>query len=102
MSKALMTKNIATVLLGIGMILSVFAYSAPASAASCGDGTNGTVACGNGNPEQVVNVWGTTNSGVPHIQPGQYAADGKSLCPAFFTNYCVDITNTAYYKNLFR
>ncbi|MGY4310939.1 hypothetical protein [Bradyrhizobium sp. JR3.5] len=63
------------------------------SAATCTD-----VACGNGNPEAVVSAWGTTNGGVPHIQPGQYAADGKSLCPAFFTSYCVDITGTALYN----
>ena len=88
-----MTKNVAAVLLGLGMILSAFAFATPASAASCAD-----VVCSNGNPEHVVNVWGTTNAGVPHIQPGQYAADGISLCPAWFTFHCVDITSTAYYK----
>lgn len=99
MSKSI---NYAAVLLGIGMILTTFAFAAPAKAAVCGDGTSGTVVCENGNPEMVVSVWGTTNSGVPHIQPGQYAADGKSLCPAWFSTYCVDITGTAYYRALFR
>ena len=55
---------------------------------------------GNGNPENVVNIWGTTNSGIPHVQPGQSVTDQwvfTSLCPAWFTNYCVDISHTAYY-----
>lgn len=37
MSKALATKNVAAVLLGIGMILSVFAFATPASAQSMSD-----------------------------------------------------------------
>lgn len=37
MSKALATKNVAAVLLGLGMILSVFAFATPANAQSTGD-----------------------------------------------------------------
>ncbi|CCD89883.1 exported protein of unknown function [Bradyrhizobium sp. ORS 285] len=87
-----MNKIIACAILALAIVAPAFS-----SAATCAD-----VACGNGNPEQVVSVWGTTNAGVPHIQPGQYAADHVSLCPAWFTNYCVDITATSYYRALFK
>jgi len=62
--------------------------------------TNHVRDCGNGNPEIVTNVWGGTNADVPHILPGQSRTNkfGKvNSCPAWFTNYCVDISETAYY-----
>lgn len=55
----------------------------------------------NGNPENVVSVWGLTNSQVPHVLPGQTIMDAAGIpftCPAFFSTYCVDITGTEYYK----
>lgn len=51
--------------------------------------------CENGNPENVVNVWGTTNSQLPHIQRGQPG------CPWFYPTYCVDISHTAWYMARF-
>jgi len=62
------------------------------------------VDCGGGSPERVVNVWGTTNSQLPHIKQGQTVTltNGSSgYCPAWFPMYCVDITGTTWYKTRF-
>lgn len=88
-----MNKILATVITGVAMLIPV----SSAFAASCSDVG---VQCGNGSPELVTNVWGGTNADVPHVQPGQSFTDqwGTSFtCPAWFTNYCVDISHTAYY-----
>ncbi len=61
--------------------------------------------CGNGSPELVSNIWGGTNSSVPHVQPGQSVKDtfgNVFTCPFWFTNYCVDITHTAYYMSRYK
>lgn len=70
-----------------------------ASAASC---TDPGVNCSGGNPENVQNYGGFVNAQLPKVAPGKYAADGKSLCPIFFTSPCVDITATPYYHSIFR
>lgn len=61
------------------------------------------VNCGsNGSPENVSNTWGGTNSSVPHVQPGEITYDEGGVpmpCPTWFTNYCVDISGTQYYKD---
>lgn len=89
-----MSKAFATLLV-VASMLPIVSF-----AAVCGDGTNGTVQCGNGSPEMVSNVWGGTNSDVPHILPGQTRTNkfGRvNTCPFFFTNYCVDISETTYF-----
>lgn len=89
-------------------IVSMLAFAVPTFADSkCGDPSlsdeNTTfMVCGNGNPEMVMNVWGTTNSQLPHILPGQsYRMSNGFLdtCPAWFTRYCVDISVTDYWKD---
>ncbi len=83
--------KISSIVLGIMLLTPAISF-----ASTC-DVTN---SCGNGNPEMITNVWGGTNSDVPHIKPGQSVTDQwgvVSLCPAWFTNYCVDISHTAYY-----
>ena len=88
-----MNKIIASIV-GIALIAPVFA-----GAASCGDiGVN----CSGGNPETVQNYGGYVNAQLPKVVPGSYAADGKSLCPMFFTTPCVDISRTPYYLALHR
>lgn len=59
----------------------------------------------NGSPEFVMNVWGTTNSQIPHTKPGtvvlfrnQYGQSIDLGCPAWYPFYCVDITVTQYWK----
>lgn len=94
--------TVVSLMLMVGTFLPV-----AASAASCGDldGNGNTIVCGNGSPETVSNVWGGTNSSVPHVQPGAIVRDAAgiaSLCPSWFTNYCVDISNTEYYKSAAR
>ena len=86
---------IVSILLMAGSVLPV-----TASASVCGNGIDfGTVVCSNGSPENVQNYGGFTNSQLPHIMPGQRSAAGD-LCPAWFTNYCVDISKTPYYLSL--
>ena len=75
-----------------------FAQSVPCGQADPVTGI--TNSCGNGSPDMVTNVWGGTNADVPHILPGQSRTNkfGKvNTCPWFFTNYCVDISETQYY-----
>lgn len=60
-----------------------------------------TCIAGGGNPELVVNVWGTTNSQLPHLKPGQTKVllNGRTeTCPFWFPMDCVDITGTAWYQ----
>lgn len=56
--------------------------------------------CDGVNPENVVSAWGR-NGDVPHLKPGEFTPMDKwgfkYQCPAWFGNYCVDITNTSYY-----
>lgn len=88
-----MKKIFAAAVVTAALLVSAPVYAAPV----CGDPG---VSCDNGNPEMVVNVWGTTNSGVPHIKPGQSVINrwGEVVyCPAFISTYCVDISDTAYY-----
>lgn len=60
---------------------------------------------GNGSPENVMNVWGTTNSQIPHIKPGTSVLFSNGAvtidlgCPAWFSNYCVDVTVTQWWKD---
>ncbi len=91
-----MSKAFAAIIVTLGLMAPVASFAA---VASCGNGTLGTVVCGNGSPELVQSPWGK-NSDVPHIQPGQSVRDdfgNTFLCPFWFTNYCVDLTHTAYY-----
>ena len=89
------------------VLVAVFGFvgSVSADTVKCGDVdpvTNLVVSCGNGSPENVVNVWGTSNSQIAHIQPGVTVTDEggvPSTCPSWFTNYCVDISHTTYYRN---
>ncbi len=75
----------------------IIGFTNSTSASVCGlQPDNSYVACGNGNPELVVNAWGTTNSQLPHIAPGQ-TVNGAS-CPAWFPMYCVDIRGTSWFQ----
>jgi hypothetical protein len=97
-----MTKTIVSILLVVGTLLPVAAF---ADTVACGqvDPSTGIVRdCGNGSPEMVTNVWGGTNSDVPHILPGQSRVNKFGVshsCPWWFSNYCVDISETAYYTS---
>lgn len=100
-------KNLTKFLLVVGVFSIASLGQVSAAVQQCGDPSQSTidvtyVSCGNGSPELVTSAWGTTNSGTPHVQPGQSVTDESgisSLCPSFFTNYCVDITHTEYYRN---
>ncbi len=106
-----MTKNLTSKAAMLWMIalFALVAVMIPASfsiahAATCGDlDINGNkITCDNGSPEMVVNIWGTTNQQITHATPGSVVKDAAgiaSICPIWFTNYCVDISNTDYYKN---
>lgn len=93
-----MKNLIITATISVAMLLPTAAAFA---AVSCGVQPDGSIVqCGNGSPEMVMNVWGGTNSDVPHVQPGQSVTDqwgNVSVCPAWFTDYCVDISHTQYY-----
>lgn len=62
------------------------------------------LACGSGNPENVMAPWGK-NADVPHLKPGEelnFSYFGQIIplgCPAFMNKYCVDITVTQYWKD---
>lgn len=65
------------------------------------DVTYVTCIAGGGSPEMVMNVWGTTNSQLPHLRPGQTKVllNGRTeTCPFWFPMDCVDITGTAWYQ----
>lgn len=56
--------------------------------------------CAAGSPEFVTSAWGR-NGDVPKVKPGATVTDqwGFSyVCPAWFSQPCVDITHTAYYR----
>lgn len=59
--------------------------------------------CGNGSPELVMNIWGTTNSQIPHVKAGDVVYDEGGLplpCPTITWKIgCVDISHTDYYRN---
>lgn len=92
--------------LALVLAFSGFGVRAYADTAICGDPAQSTALvtyknCGNGNPENVQNVWGGTNSTMPHIRPGDSINDEggvPSLCPSIISNYCVDISHTDYYR----
>ena len=89
------TTTIVSALFAIGAML-----PAVGMASVCGNGIDfGTVVCSNGSPENVQNYGGFTNSMLPKVMPGQRSINGD-LCPAWFTNYCVDISKTPYYLSL--
>lgn len=76
----------------------LFVGVASADTIVCGTQPDGSfISCGNGSPENVVNVWGTTNAQLPHILQGQ-TVNGE-YCPAWFPMYCVDIRGTAWYQS---
>ena len=55
---------------------------------------------GNGSPEAVVNIWGTTNSQLPQFAPGtsrKLTIGSVATCPFWFPMNCVDISGTAWY-----
>lgn len=95
-----MNKYILSAMFALVLVFGVGAVSA--SAATCGDGTGGTVVCGNGNPELVVNGFGVTNSQVPHVAPGASVSDAAGItdtCPIWYKMGCLDIFGTEVYKN---
>lgn len=98
-----MKKIIASLILTVAF--ASFGSIAFADTTACGQVdpiTNQVVTCGNGSPENVTNVWGTTNSQIAHVAPGATVYDEAgipSLCPTWFSNYCVDISHTEYYRN---
>jgi hypothetical protein len=107
MSKAL-NASLLFVLAVAFAVTFIFGFASTASAAigtACGDThpiSGNIVQCGNGSPEMVTNGYGVMNSQVPHVQPGQTVRDAagiEGMCPAWFTNYCVDIFGTEKYKN---
>jgi hypothetical protein len=59
--------------------------------------------CGNGNPEMITNVWGGTNSSVPHVAAGATVYDEAGIgfpVPAWLGSFVMlDITRTDYYRN---
>lgn len=84
-----MSKTIAAFMVTLGLLVPAASFAQATSTSSGGP-----------NPENVENIWGGTNNSVPHVQPGQSAKDqwGNSfLCPSWYSNYCVDLTHTAYY-----
>lgn len=95
--------------LAILSITALFFTAVPVFADTvCGNPANSTVTtmyitCGsNGNPENVTNIWGGTNSSLPHVTPGASIVDEGGvplLCPTIVSNYCVDISHTDYYRN---
>lgn len=91
--------TIVSALLVLGALLPTAAFAATGT--KCGDTNAGgqVISCENGNPENVQAYGGFTNSMLPHVMPGQKAADG-SLCPMYFSKYCVDISLTPYYLAL--
>lgn len=85
-----MKKTLISALVAVGMFtMPVAAFAA--TSVDCHVTPNASQCQGGGNPEILMSPWGR-NQDVPHIQPGQKAADGISLCPIWFTNYCVDIS----------
>ena len=47
----------------------------------------------NGDPNRVVQVWGTDGYNTPKI------AAGEGDCPVWYYNGCFDLTETSYYQN---
>lgn len=92
-------KKVLASVVALGLLMPVMASASVA----CGqiDPANGKIVqCGGGNPELVVNVWGTMNSQLPHIAPGSSVVDIKGrvfTCPAWFSTYCVDLTKTTWF-----
>lgn len=93
------------------MFLFVVGFASNVSAAElrCGEPENSTADityahgyCGNGSPENVMNVWGTKNSQLPHIKQGEsyIMSNGvKDTCPWWYPMYCVDVSVTQYWKD---
>lgn len=82
-------------IIAIFALVALFSFAGVTHGADC---VNFPAQCqSNGSPEMVVNVWGTTNSQLPHILQGQ--TRNGFLCPAWFPFYCVDISGTQYFKD---
>lgn len=80
------------------LVLGFFAGFSNVDAADCSINNS----CGNGSPELVVNIWGTSNSQLPHIMQGQTKTliNGTSYtCPVWFPMHCVDISGTAWFRS---
>lgn len=81
-------------------VIFVFALAGVAKADTLDCATHPLQCQGNGSPEIIVNVWGTTNAQIPHTAPGHtitYSNGVVSTCPIWFSTYCVDISNTQYF-----
>ena len=81
----------------------VFAFTGIVSAHELND-TNGTPidhAHGNGDPNLVINGWGLNNYQSKIVKGGTIINDGMGItekCPVW-QPVCVDLTQTAYYRN---
>lgn len=93
----LMKNKMKKVIVAVAFMVAFAGFVSTTDAAVCGlQPDNSYIPCGNGNPELVVNAWGTTNSQLPHILPGQ-TLNGAS-CPVWFPMYCVDIRGTSWFQ----
>jgi hypothetical protein len=73
-----------------------------ADAATCGDGTGGTVICQNGHPDLVVQPWGLTGAETPRIGFGITVTDRGGIsasCPVWMSNGCFDLTGVKWYED---
>lgn len=88
-------------LIATGIMLSVFGFMHSTVFA---ENLNCTIQnpCSNGDPNKVINGWGSTNNDVPRLVRGATVYDDGGIaatCPSWYPFDCVDLTHTSFYKD---
>jgi len=96
----LLKNKMKKIIFALAFSLVFVGFAGTVKADTCGlQPDNSYIPCGNGSPENTVNVWGTKNSQLPHILQGQ--SRNGFTCPVWYPMYCVDITGTSWYQARF-